>query len=233
MRRVRRAAVPAGLLAAFVASLVVGSASESAADLDNQNQLFTSPADHLQMVVPRGWRATDQPSYPGLLLWMMRSKGLLVLTAEPFTRQLYCSWPVACRASADSLPEKYACALRQKLQAQRMRVGPVQPGPRDTEVSGIPTVWIEYDDGRRFLRQAVGLSADRAVSLVLSAPSNDARATHARSFDQALRTLKALDTAPSIDAGVPLGDAAISDGGSLAERSAPAPKVDPVGPCPQ
>ncbi|MGE0546384.1 MAG: hypothetical protein AB7O24_18425 [Kofleriaceae bacterium] len=232
MRRLRRAAVPAGLLFVLGAAVVLVSTRESAADLDNQSQLFTSPADRLQIVVPRGWRATDQPSYPGLLLWMMRSQGLLVLTAEPFTRQMYCSWPIACRTNQDTLPEKYACALRTKLQAQRMHVGPTQAGPKDTEASGIPTVWIEYDDGRRFLRQAVGLSADRAVSLVLSAASNEARATHARAFDHALRTLKTLATETSVDAGVPPSDAAVSDGGTLAGLSAPAPKVNPVGPCP-
>jgi len=111
-------------------------------------------------------------------------------------------------------------------------------------------VWFEYDDGKHFLRHAVALSSDRAISLVLSAPTNDARATHVRAFEQALRTLHTLtaaETAPvdAVDAAVPvsdgatppadgaaaLADAANVDAGVMFE-SAPAPKINPVGPCP-
>src|SRR5512139_3683560 len=109
MRRLFPAAFPLAVLASLLFALVflVG---DSRAELDSQNQVFTSPADRLRMVVPRGWRATDQPSYPGLLLWMMRSQppGQIVLTSETFTRDLYCSWPVACRASSDTLTAQFA-----------------------------------------------------------------------------------------------------------------------------
>lgn len=235
-----------------IMSFVVGiRVRDSSAELENQ--VFTSRVDRLRLVIPRGWRATDQPSYPGLLLWMMRSQpqGQIVLTAEAFTRELYCSWPIACRSSSESLAVKYVCALRTKLTAQRMRVGPVQPGPRDNEASGLPSVWFEYEDGKRFLRQAVALGPDRAVSLVLAAPSNDARAAHVRPFEQALRTLRTLtaeETAPAgqIDAGIVAIDGGPADattapmdapsdaapGAAPAFESAPAPKVNPVGPCP-
>jgi len=251
MRRLLAATTALALLGA-IAIVVVGiSVPESSAELDNQ--VFTSRADRLRLVIPRGWRATDQPSYPGLLLWMMRSQpqGQIVLTAETFTRELYCSWPIACRTSPESLASKYACALRTKLSALRMRVGPVQPGPKDNEASGLPTVWFEYEDGKKFLRQAVALGPDRAISLVLAAPSNDARAAHVRSFEQSLRTLRMLtaeETAPagSVDAGVAPIDGAPGDastapadapsdaapGAAPAFESAPAPKVNPVGPCP-
>jgi hypothetical protein len=225
---------------------------ESAAELENQ--VFTSRTDRIRMVVPRGWRATDQPSYPGLVLWMMRTQppGQIVLTSEAFTRELYCSWPIACRTSHESTASKYACALRGKLQNQRMRVGPVQPGPKDNEASGLPSVWFEYDDGKKFLRQAIALgAADRAVSLVLSAPSNEARAAHVRAFEQALRTLRTVSaeeaaaSLPAVDAGVappvpsdgPPADAgpapvdASLDAGATFE-SAPAPREAPIGPCP-
>jgi hypothetical protein len=228
---------------------------ESAAELENQ--VFTSRTDRIRIVVPRGWRGTDQPSYPGLALWMMRSQppGRIVLTSEPFTRELYCSWPIACRTSHESSASKYACAIRQKLTAQRYRVGPVQAGPKDNEASGLPSVWFEYDDGKTFLRHAIALGAsDRAVSLVLSAPTNDARATHVRAFEQALRTLRTVSaeeaaaSTSSLDAGAPpialqdgshadaapLSDAAEpGDGGVTPQfESAPAPREAPVGPCP-
>ena len=250
MRRVPK--VIAGVAVLVVASLgtsrfLVG---ESAAELENQ--VFTSRTDRIRLVVPRGWRATDQPSYPGLALWMMRSQpaGQIVLTSEAFTRELYCSWPIACRSSHETTASKYACALRGKLTAQRMRVGPVQAGPKDNEASGLPSVWFEYDDGKKFLRQAVALGAsDRAVSLVLSAPSNEARAAHVRAFEQALRTLRTISAeevaaTSTIDAGMVPLDGPIADGGTAGEpitrdagpaaafESAPAPREAPVGPCP-
>src|SRR6185369_14653137 len=123
--------VPLALLAALAVAL--GLARESAADLENG--VFTSRPDHLRLIVPRGWRASDQSSYPGLRLWMARGQpqGQIELTAEAFTRELYCSWPVPCRTIHDGLPSKYACALRPKLVAQHLRVGPIQAGPKDNE----------------------------------------------------------------------------------------------------
>jgi hypothetical protein len=125
---------------------------------------------------------------------MMRSQpeGRIALTAETFTHELYCSWPVACRVSHDSLSAKYACALRQKLTDQHMKVGPTQAGPKENDAAGLPSVWFEYDDGKHFLRQAVALSTDRAVSLVLGTSTNDARLSLIRSFEQALRSLQRL-----------------------------------------
>ncbi len=189
------------MLRVVLAVIVVGAiafalgSSDVSAELDNQ--VFTSKADGLRIVVPRYWRATDQPSYPGVLLWMMRSEpeGRIALTAEPFTHEMYCSWPVTCRASHDTLAAKYACALRQRLQNENMKLGAVQAGPKDNELAGMASVWFEYDDGKHFLRQAVAITEERAVSLVLSASTLDARASLARPFDQALRTLRPLTEA--------------------------------------
>jgi hypothetical protein len=248
MQRLRRAAFPLALVAAL--AVAIGFLVEdSAAELESL--VFTSRADHLRLVVPRGWRASDQPSYPGLLLWMARNdpQGQIQLTAEAFTRALYCSWPVTCRAMHEPLPSKYACALRGKLEAQRLRVGPVQAGPKDNEAAGLPSIWFEYDDGKHFLRQAIAFSTDRAISLVLSAPSSEARATHTRAFEQALRTLHLLSAeetarAEGIDAAVvaPPDDAVHADSGALADaavvdagvvfESAPAPRLEPIGACP-
>jgi len=173
-------------------AFVVGIATFARAELENS--IYTSKTEKLRLVVPRGWRATDQPSYPGLLLWMMRSEpeGRIVLTSEPFTRDVYCSWPVRCQMIRDSLPAKAACALGSKLAGQRVRVGPVQGGPKENEDAGLPSVWFEYDDGHHFLRQAIAIDEDHVVSLVLSTPSIEARNANVRAFDQALRTLRPL-----------------------------------------
>src|SRR5580700_8384187 len=169
--------------------LAVGS---SEADLENQ--VFTSKQEAIRLVIPRGWRATDQASYPGLLLWLMRGQpdGRIALTAEPFTRNLFCSWPVQCQASRETNAAKYACAIRSQLVRQHFHVGPTQIGPKDNETVGLPSVWFEYDDGSHFLRQAVAMDQRHAVSLILSAPSADARANHIRAFEQTLRTLRPL-----------------------------------------
>ena len=147
-------------------------------DAELENHVFMLEArSACESSLPRGWRETDQPSYPGVLLWMMRPEARIVLTAEAFTHELYCSWPITCRTSHEitSMSAKLACAMRQKLIDQRMRVGPVEAGPRENEEAGLPSVWFEFDDGKHFLRQAVAFGEDRAISLVLSAPTSDGR----------------------------------------------------------
>lgn len=246
----------APLMAAFaIVGAVVILVGESEAELENQ--VFTSRAassteDRLRLIVPRGWRATEQPSYPGLLLWMARTQppGQIVLTAETFTRERYCSWPVACRMAQGTLVAKYACALRTKLEQQRLRFGPTQAGPEENEKAGLPTLYFDYEDGRRFLRQAVTLSSDRLITLVLSAPSETARDAHERQFIQTLRTLRLLTAAEAAttttvdatlamttdggaptDATTPPTDGAALDAGVTFETP-PTPKLNPVGPCP-
>jgi hypothetical protein len=188
-------ALAIALSIAAAALIVVGAQAPVHAELENS--VFTAKAERLRIVVPRGWRATDQPSYPGLLLWMMRSEpeGTIVLTDEPFTRDVYCSWPVRCQMSHDALPAKLACALGAKLEAEGLRVGPVQAGPKENEDAGLPSVWFEYEsrDNKHYLRQAVAIDEDHVVSLVLSAPTADARTAQVRSFEQALRTLRPLN----------------------------------------
>lgn len=222
------------------------------AELDNH--VFTSRADRIRLVVPRGWRESDAPSYPGVLLWLMRPETKIVLTAEPFTRALYCSWPITCRASHEvsSLEAKLACALRQKLVDEKMHIGPIQAGPKENEAAGLPSVWFDYDDGKHFMRQAVALGADRAFSLVMESSSAEIRNSQVRAFVQTLRTLRPLTEAelgappaPGTalapgDAG--LTDASLTDGGVTGDGGVPSPaayvspppaKIDPIGPCTQ
>lgn len=242
----RTVLIAIGVLAAI--AIAVGTPTVNA---DLENSVFTSKAHRIRVVVPRGWRATDQPSYPGLLLWMLRSQpeGKMVLTAEPFTRAKYCSWPLECRASPDPLPVKLACAIRAKLAAQRLHVGPTQAGPKENEQAGMPSVWFELDDGKQHLRQALALDEDRIVSLTLQAPSAQARTAHVRAFEQALRTLRPLtDEEMGIptqspeavvmqlvtDAGVTDGASAPGDASTAAAttfETAPESKLAPVGPC--
>lgn len=241
------------LVLAIGVALLVGIALRSSfVGAELENQIFTSKTHHLRLVVPRGWRATDQPSYPGMLLWMVRTQpaGTMSLTAEPFTRTVYCSWPPECRALAEPLPNKLACALRSKLEAQQIHVGPVQAGPKENEQAGMPSVWFELQHGWQFARQAVALGEDRVVSLTLTAGSAEARNAHVRAFEQALRSLRPL-TLEEEGASLPapeqvvmqlVSDGGVADAASVADaattgaatfESAPASKINPVGPCAQ
>jgi hypothetical protein len=182
-------AIAVAIVVAFAIRPVVSARAEL------ENQVFTSRGDRIRLVVPRGWRASDAPSYPGLLLWLMRPDTKIVLTAEPFTRELYCSWPITCRTTHEVGTEsKLACALRQKLGSENFHIGPIQPGPKENEEAGLPSVWFDFDDGKHFMRQAVAIHEDRAFSLVLSASSADARNSQIRAFEQTLRTLRPLTT---------------------------------------
>ncbi len=235
------------LLGAIVFAIAILVDNTADADLEPRGcplagptQVFTSRTDRVRIVIPRGWCATDHPSYPGMLVSMIHNQppGQILLTSEPFTRELYCSWPVACRNMTTNTA-KYACALREKLTGLKMRVGPSQLGPKENEVAGLPSVWFEYDDNKRFLRQAVAVTSDRALSLVLSAPSVDARTAHVRPFDTALRTLQTLTAAESAapvgstDAAVAPGDAPADAAASAEHTAPPPPRESPIGPCPR
>lgn len=247
----RRPAAKLVATATAVAAAVVAVVAVPTVSAELENSIYSSKTHRLRLVVPRGWRATDQPSYPGLLLWMLRDRpaATIVLTAEPFTRQVYCSWPLQCRQGNEPLPNKLACALREKLTAQRARVGPPQGGPKENAQNGMPSVWFELDDGKKFQRQAVALGEDRVVSLTLAASSAEARSAHVRAFEQALRTLRPLTPeelgvpVPSPeevvlqmvdDASVPASDATSDAAAAVVAtsfESAPVTKQDPVGPC--
>jgi hypothetical protein len=211
---------------------------ESRAELENpgrdtEPRVFTSARDQIRMVVPRQWHATDQATYPGIILWMMRNQppAQVALTAEPFTRERYCSWPPQCRDSQEPLAMRFACALRSKLAAQRLRVEPTQLGPKENDAAGMPSAWFEYEDGKRFLRHAVALTADHAYSLVLSSPTAEARAAHTRTFEQMLRTLRPLTAAEAASAAAAARvDAAAGSAGSASAAAGSAAATDTAAP---
>jgi hypothetical protein len=222
----------------LAATLLVGESSPSVADLDNQ--VFTSRAHHIRLAVPKGWRASDLASYPGVVLWMLRSQpsGWIIVGAEPLRQQLVCSWPPECRALSQPLAARYACALRTQLERQNVLVGPVQAGPKENVAAGLPSIWFEFTDGKRFVRQALAVNERRAVSLVLSTTSVADRATHARAFDQALRSLRELPddgTAPAtagLAAAAPAGAPVPADAAPPAPTSEPAPADAAAPPSP-
>jgi hypothetical protein len=211
----------------LIALVVVLAISTTIAYAVIENSVFSSTKHDVRVGIPRGWRGSDQATYPGVLLWMRRSRppGLIMLSSEQIDDAIYCSWPPECRSSSDQLSQQYACALVARLAQAKFRVGPVQAGPKDGK---LPSVWFEYDDGRRWLRQAIATDDARAHSLVLSATSQTQRANHVRSFEQALRTLRSLSEEEAEEAIASPPDAAPPD-------APPRPDADPsrdAGPAP-
>ncbi len=180
------------VLVVLVGALSAGS-STALAELDNQ--LFTSKNHRVKLTVPKGWRPSELPSYPGIILWMLRSQpeGRIVVGAEPLRQELFCSWSPECRAFP-TMAARYACHLRAQLDRQDVLLGPVQAGPKDLDAK-LQSVWFEFTDGKRFVRQAIAANDRRVVSIALSTGSAADRATHARAFEQALRSLGELTEA--------------------------------------
>ena len=220
----------------LVAAILVGGVIAMIAlpsDATLEGQVFTSDTHRLRMTAPRGWRPSDQPTYPGVLLWMRRSKppGLMLLTSETIDDEAYCSWPAQCRQQSELLAAQYACALAARLEHIGFKVGPVQTGPRDGELS---SVWFEYEDGKKFMRQGVATDEARAHTLILSTSSSQQRGNHVRAFDQALRSMHPLaeeEVAPPDATPPPPSDAPSSDA-YVGPDAAPGPGMLPPPPPP-
>src|SRR5215213_9109095 len=112
----------------------------SRASASLEGEVFTSREANVRMVVPRGWRVSDLATYPGILLWMARTKppGLMLLTVDTIDTPARCAWPEACRTGGRPLAEQMACALSARLVEGGFKTGPVQGGR---------TPWFDYEDG--------------------------------------------------------------------------------------
>jgi len=194
-------------------ALVVGTPASATLDED----VYTSRDHDVRMVTPRGWRVSESPAYPGVLLWMNRTKpsGQMLLTVDDIGPAAQACWPKSCPREASV--RGFLCVLQSRLTAAGFQVGPVEDGR-----------WFDYQDGkpaRRFMRQGVVVLGHRAFTLILATPATSDRVAHARAFDRALRSIRSLgaeEEAAPVDAGAP------GDGGVPVDGGAPA---EPVPPC--
>src|SRR5215207_4656198 len=94
--RIARAALVAAMAAAAALAYV-----RSRASAGLEGEVYTSREANIRMAVPRGWRVSDLPSYPGVLLWMAHTKppGVMLLTVDTIDRDVRCAWPAACRTA--------------------------------------------------------------------------------------------------------------------------------------
>lgn len=132
-----------------------------------------SSAWRIRISAPEGWRISAQGSYPRVIAWMNRTgpAGTMLLTAE--------------RPKSPASSVQYAQQTVAQLKGMGYKI--------ETEPqlhAATQALWIEFDDGKTFFRQAVLISGDIAYGLTLSAPDRRARAQHLRAFDYALRSME-------------------------------------------
>jgi len=166
-----RSRVAVAALAALLAIAVAfgGSPTVARAELEGDN--FRSDAWHVSLTTPRNWQASDQSSYPNILVLMVAAspRGKMLLSAERLDRV------------RDA--ETYARNTAAILAKLGFQVGAPRAHPTGA-------FWLEYDNGKAFLRQAFVVADGYGYSLTLSADDVHGRTQHLRAFDATLRSLR-------------------------------------------
>ena len=136
---------------------------------------------------PPNWRVDRASPYPNILVALVRSRpqGKMLLSAERLPASEYDD------AGRTSEPPslRYCRATAKILTAVGFTVS--EPRPHSSGA-----FWIDYTDGKAYLRQAFVVADYRGFSLVLSAHGEKERSAQLRAFDATLRSLRAL---PSSD----------------------------------
>jgi len=208
------------LAAATLAVIVVGGAA-LIADADIEGGTFSSETHNVRMTLPRGWRISDQATYPGIIVRMFRTRprGTILLAVDPLA-DTTAGIEEACRTRpgavdgaapvALALEVQIACQQGRRLTTLGFTVGAIKEAARP---------WFDYSTSRRELRQGVVVIGESVFTLVLASETAAGRAQYARTFDKALRSLRILETpeeaaaAASGDGGVGLGlDAGVAPG---------------------
>ncbi len=188
------------VLAAIILSVLCSSVA--VAEIDNGVLRDTAAGFSINLL--SGWRFSDQPSYPGIAVWLRRTtpQATIWVASEPVTKNLICSWPEQIRHGAGTPAAKYAYALIAQLRSQRIDVSTVkvrEPGidnelKQDTANvnAGFASAWFEYSNNRRFIRHAIIMNAKLAITVTMSSPTADARSAHIREFETMRRSIRAL-----------------------------------------
>jgi len=196
------------ITAIVVGVVIVATMIDRRADADIEGTVFSSKDDNVRVTLPRGWRVADQPSYPGIILRMNRTRprgSMLLASGSVSTTQI--APGCKTRAVADSgssdvaaqqrplpLEMQIACTQRTTLDGLGFEVGPIKEAQRP---------WFDYGSKDKTLRQGVVLIGDRVFTLVLSTETAASRAQYARTFDSMLLSIRALEAEDdTTDAGV-------------------------------
>jgi len=165
MRRAFRAQL---LLIIFLSSL----SGLAHADLDGE--IYKSNEWRVSLESPKGWQLSEDSSYPSILLWMTHRR--------PDARMLFAAEILETELDSQS----YALATSKKLEKLGFRVR----APQLHSATG--AYWMDFDNGKSFLRQAVLVPADSGTgySLTLSTNDNRTRGKLLRAFDLSLRSIR-------------------------------------------
>jgi hypothetical protein len=170
----KRARLSVAMLATAVALLI--GLNSSRADL--AGDAFTSEKWRVSLTGPKGWKLSDKSSYPTVLLWMAHRR--------PKARMLFAAELLVDVKDAQT----YATQTAERLK----KLGFTVRAPQLHSATG--AYWMDFDDGKHFLRQAVLVPAQSAIgySLTLSAPEIRSRGQLLRAFDDTLRSIVPVRT---------------------------------------
>ncbi len=161
----------ASVIAVFVLFAVVVGLRNASADLTND--VYKSKKWRVSLTGPKGWQLSDNSSYPSILLWMehRRPEGRMLFSAEILAK------PIDAQA--------YAAQTSARLE----KLGFTVRAPQLHSATG--AYWIDFDDGKKFLRQALLVPSKLGIgfSLTLSAPDATTRGHFLRAFDYTLRSI--------------------------------------------
>ncbi len=162
--------------ALLIAALVIAGSSLSQADL--REGVFQSKVWKVKLSPPRGWQASDHSTYPGVLLWMLHQ--------PTQSRMLFAAEKILPSMKHAKSAQDYATHTAVQLQA----LGYVVRAPQLHSATG--AFWMDFNDGKHFLRQAVLVpdGSDVGYSLSLSTSDPKTRSSLLRVFDHTLRSVK-------------------------------------------
>jgi len=167
------------------------------AGADIEGGTFSSPPDNVRMTLPRGWRTSDQATFPGVILRMFRTRPraailLAVDDLDAATSRIEASCKVRPTDPATTIPAGAAPPVEVQLACQqRRRV--ITLGFEAAPIKEAARPWFDYGDKQHQLRQGIAVIGGRVFTLVLSADTTASRAQYARIFDKALRSLRRLE----------------------------------------
>jgi hypothetical protein len=202
-------------IAALVAVALVGALAIAARSVDDasaeiEGGVFTSAEHNVRVSLPRGWRISDQPAFPGVIVRMYRTRprATILLAVDPLPEAKDLS--ETC-ASAPTFAQAVACEHVVELGSLGFNVEPVQVATRP---------WFDYAGGKRMSRQGIVVLGDRVFTLVMSVDTASARAQYARSFDRALRSIRLAGAVTTADGGVVVAPEVVDGGTGAAPQDA-------------
>ena len=150
----------------------------NSASADLTGDTFESEDWRVSLTGPKGWKLSDDTSYPSILLWMVHRR--------PDARMLFSAELLVDVKDAQGYANQTAEGLKKlgfKVRAPQLH-------------SATGAYWMDFDDGKHFLRQAVLVPAQSAIgySLTLSAPEIRSRGQLLRAFDDTLRSIVPVRT---------------------------------------